>query len=291
MNAWLIAIRPKTLLATIVPVLVGAACAINHGVVHAAPILAALIGALLIQIGTNLANDRFDFEHGADRSDRLGPTRVVQAGLLTPQTVGRAAMLAFALATLVGVYLTIAAGPVIVVVGVASILSGLAYSGGPFPLAYHGLGELFVMIFFGFVAVCGTAYVAAGTVPQLAYWASIPVGALASAILVVNNLRDQETDCRADKRTLAVRFGRRVARREYIGLLLVSYLVPVGLLLALQTTVWILLPWVTIPMAFRLIQQISTEEGRALNQRLEGTARLMLSYGIFFAIGLMHGAA
>ena len=183
---------------------------------------------MLLQVGSNLANDVFDFEKGADTDERLGPVRAAQAGLLEPRQLRTGMLVVFALALAIGVYLTAVAGPVVIAIGLASIASGVAYTGGPYPLGYHGLGDVFVMAFFGFVAVCGTAFVQAGHVPARAWFASGPVGAIATAVLVVNNVRDRETDVKAGKRTLPVRFGRRAGIVEY-GFLIAEYVVPVVL--------------------------------------------------------------
>ena len=285
-RAWLLAARPQTLTAALVPVAVGTACAAAAGAARPGPALAALAGAVLIQIGTNFANDVFDFEKGADTHERLGPARAVQRGLLRPSQVRRGMWLAFALAAGCGAYLTAVAGPAVMAIGVASILSGIAYTGGPYPLGYHGLGDLFVMVFFGFVAVCGTALVQVGHVPPVAWAASVPVGALATAILVVNNVRDRSTDVKAGKRTLAVRLGRRAAVGEYIALLTAAYLVPAVMVLAGMTPRWSLLPLLTLPAAAMLARAVAVEEGAALNPRLAGTAKLLLAHGLLFAIGL-----
>src|SRR5262249_51411853 len=197
LRTWIAAARLRTLPAAVVPVVVGTACAAASGGMALGPALAALGGALAIQIGTNFANDVFDAERGADGPDRIGPVRAVAAGLITPAAMKRAMIAAFGIATALGVYLIAVAGWPVVAIGVASILSGIAYTGGPWPLGYHGLGDAFVLVFFGFVAVCGTAFVQLDHVPWLAIVAAVPVGALATAILVVNNLRDRATDERA----------------------------------------------------------------------------------------------
>jgi 1,4-dihydroxy-2-naphthoate polyprenyltransferase len=248
-----------------------------------------LVGALLLQIGANLANDVFDFEKGADTAERLGPTRAVQAGLLPATSVRRALFLVFGLALCVGVLLTLAAGPWILLVGIASILSALAYTGGPYPLGYHGLGDLFVMIFFGLVAVCGTTFVQTGTIPPLSLWAALPVGSLATAILVVNNLRDRETDVKAGKRTLAVRFGRRGAIAEYALLVALAYAVPVVLAFQLRSLA-LLAPLVTLPLALRATLHVSRDTGRALNPWLVATAKLVFLHGVAFAAGIAWSA-
>lgn len=286
-RAWLLAARPATLTAALVPVLVGTAVAHATLGVRAGPALAALFGAFMLQITSNFANDVFDHEKGADTSERLGPTRAVQAGLLTPAQMRAGMALTIALAFACGVYLTWVAGWIVVAIGIASILSAVAYTGGPYPLGYHGLGDLFVMIFFGFVAVCGTVYVQTGAVPALAWLAAIPVGAIATCVLVVNNVRDRETDVKAGKRTLAVRLGRRAGVIEYGALLALAYAVPLAAVLWLHRAPWALLPIVTLPIALRLTRTIATTEGRPLNDCLVGTAKLLLAWGVLFAVGLV----
>ncbi len=290
LGAWIMASRPPTLAAAFVPVAVGAACAYAAGGLRWGPTLAALWGAIWIQIGTNFANDVFDYEKGADAGERLGPTRAVQAGLVTPAGMRRGMWLAFALATAAGVYLTFIAGWPIVAIGVASIASGIAYTGGPYPLGYHGLGDLFVLIFFGFVAVCGTAFINLGSVPSLAWWAAVPVGSLATAILVVNNVRDRRGDREAGKGTLVARFGRGAGVGEYALLLAASYLVPLWLFHA-PAEPWILLPLITLPRATLLLSQLIGREGRDLNGTLVGTAQLMVLYGVLFAAGIVAGSS
>ena len=289
LRAWIIAVRPATLSAAAVPVFVGTAVAAWLGGFRLGPALAALAGAFLLQIGANFANDVFDYEKGADTHERLGPTRAVQAGLLTPRSVRRGMFVVFGLALLVGIYLTLVSGPAIFAVGVLSILAAIAYTGGPYPLGYHGLGDVFVMVFFGFVAVAGTTYVQTGSVPALALWAAVPVGALATAILVVNNVRDAPTDAKAGKRTLAVRFGRRAGVAEYALLLAAAYLVPLAL--ALAELGWpVLLPLASAPLGVRLLTALQRERGPALNPVLVGTAKLLLLHGLLFAAGIALSA-
>jgi len=288
-KAWVLAARPKTLSAAVVPVLVGTACAAASGGVRWGPAAAAFAGALLLQIGANFANDVFDFEKGADTEERLGPTRAVQAGLLSPRAMRSGMWVVFAAALAVGLYLTSVAGIAILVIGIASILSAIAYTGGPYPLGYHGLGDVFVFVFFGLVAVCGTAFVQLGSVPPLAVWASLPIGALATAILVVNNLRDIETDRRAGKRTLAVRFGERGALVEYALLLVLAYAVPIGLALGAALRPLVILPIATLPMAVSLFLAVKRERGRALNPLLARTAKLLLVFGALFTAGIALG--
>ena len=285
----MLAARPKTLPAAIAPVAVGSACAASAGAFRAGPALAALLGAVLIQIGTNLANDLYDFKKGVDTAQRLGPTRVTQAGLLTTGQVQTGMMVAFALATTVGLYLVAVAGWPVVVIGLLSIASGVAYTAGPRPLGYVGLGDAFVFLFFGFVAVCGTAFVQALSIPPLAWLAAVPVGALASAILVVNNLRDREQDSRAGKRTLAVRFGARVARWEYAGLVALAFLATAAIAFAIGSA-WALLPLATAPPSVSLLRAVATRDGAALNPYLGGTAMLGLAHGGLLAAGIVLGA-
>jgi len=286
-RAWVIAARPATLTAAFAPVAVGTACALRVGGFCWNAALAALLGAFLIQIATNLANDLFDFEKGADDEKRLGPTRAAQAGLLTTGELRRGITLTLLLALAVGLYLTRLAGTPVIVIGLSSILAGLAYTGGPFPLAYHGLGDIFVMVFFGFVAVCGTAFVQTGYVPDIAWVASLPMGALATTILVVNNVRDFEGDARVGKRTMVVRFGRDNGVREYIALLIVSYASLVVLWRVGSTTGWVYLPFLTVPWALDLARSVARDRGVSLNRTLAGTAKLLSVFGILLAIGLV----
>ncbi len=290
-KAWLLASRPATLSAAVIPVAVGAAVAASLCSFALLPSLAALLGAIWIQIGTNFANDVYDFKKGADTGDRVGPLRAAQAGLLTPRQLFKGMFVAFGLATLCGFYLLLHAGWPIAIIGLASIASGIAYTGGPYPLGYNGLGDLFVFVFFGFVAVCGTVFVQMDSLPTLALWASVPVGALATAILVVNNIRDADTDILCGKRTLAVRFGRNAARLEFIALIASAYLIPLSLVLRGNLgMVVFFLPLATLPIAFLLIRTVTTTtDSNALNRCLKGSAGLLLLHGSLFSIGLCLG--
>lgn len=284
---WIMAARPKTLPAAAGPVLVGSALAWQSDHFAIWPALAALLGALLLQIGSNFANDYFDFFKGADTNERLGPVRVTAAGLITPGELRRGMAVVFGLAALVGLYLVWVGGWPIVAIGVASILAAVAYTGGPFPFGYHGLGELFVFIFFGLVAVCGTYYVQALSLTGQVVVAAVPVGVLVTAILVVNNLRDIETDARAGKRTLAVMLGRKGTQVEYGLLLAVAY--ATTLLLWLQGNGPILLlPWLTAPLALSLMRNVlSATDGPTLNRTLAGTARLSLLFSLLLAVAFV----
>ena len=285
LNAWLLATRIPTLAAAAVPVAVGTAVAYRAGTAHWPSALVALVGALLLQVGANFANDVFDYEKGGDDEHRLGPTRAAQAGLLSPRALKVGMALVFALATVCGVFLALRGGWPIIALGVAAIVSAIAYTGGPYPLGYHGLGDVFVMVFFGFVAVCGTAYVQLGSVPALAWLASVPVGSLATAILVVNNVRDREGDARTGKRTLAVRWGKRGGVMEYLALLALAYGVPLALA-ALHHTWAMLLPWLTLPLGLWLMRRLVTQEGHALNQVLARTAALLMAHGLLLAMAI-----
>jgi len=281
------ATRPPTLWASVTPVLVGTAAAVARGYFLPLAFVAALLSALFIQIGANLANDLFDFRRGADAGPRLGPTRVTQAGLLRPAEVAAGMWLAFGVAALLGLYLVYVRGWAILAIGLASIAAGLMYTGGPWPFGYHGLGDLFSFVFFGLVAVMGTYYVHTGTVDELAVLASIPVSLLVTAILVVNNLRDVETDRAAGKRTLAVLIGARATRLQYGLFVAGSLLMPLVLRWAGLASGLFWLPWLTLPLAVRLVRTVTTETGPALNRALKGTAELEFLFGLLFAVSLI----
>ena len=286
-RTWIMASRPRTLTAAIVPVVVGTAVAVRDRVFNPWVALAALFSAVMIQIGTNLANDLFDFKKGADTHTRLGPTRVTSAGLLTPGEVEIGMWVVFGLAAASGLYVIVAGGWPILVIGVASILAGIAYTAGPFPLGYNGLGDLAVFIFFGLVAVMGTYYAQARAMTLDAGLAAVPVGVLTTAILVVNNVRDADTDREAGKRTVAVLLGRGAARAEYAVLLALAYAIPLALWLLRGASAWALLPLLTLPVAVPLARVVITTEGPALNRALTGTAQLLALYGVLFALGIV----
>ncbi len=286
---WTLAARPITLPAATAPVIVGSAVAYWDGSFHFWAGVATLLAALLLQIGANLANDVFDFHRGADTSQRLGPMRVTQAGLLAPRQVLAGMWICFGLATALGVYLTLTAGWPVVAIGLASITAAIAYTGGPFPLGYYGLGDLAVFIFFGLAAVCGTYYIQTLRLSWLAFWAALPMGFLITAILVVNNLRDIETDRAAGKRTLAVHLGVNRTRWEYLLLVIGAYLAPLLIWLQGLGPAWVFLAWASIPQAFSLIRLVWTQRGRPLNKALGGTGQLALIYSILFSLGLIVG--
>ena len=287
LRIWLMAARLRTLPAAVAPVLVGTALADTRGPIDWIAVAAAILGALFIQVGTNLSNDYSDARRGADTEDRLGPVRVTAGGLVPPRQVLVATYLSFAMAVLCGVYLIAVAGPVLLLIGAASILAGILYTGGPRPYGYEGLGEVFVFLFFGVVAVTGSYYVQTQDLAWEAFALAIPVGLLASAILVVNNVRDIDTDRRAGKRTLAVRLGRDRTRRLYAGMVGLAYLTaPIPWLFG-PLSPWLLLPLLTLPLAVRLVRTVSTHtDGPTLNGALAGTGMLEFLFCVLLAAGV-----
>jgi 1,4-dihydroxy-2-naphthoate octaprenyltransferase len=289
---WLAATRPRTLPAAIAPVLVGSACAARAGGFVPAVALTALAIALLLQVGTNFVNDWGDHRRGADGPDRLGPTRAVAAGWITPAQMATAAGVAFAAAALLGTALLARGGAWAALLGVASIAAGVAYTAGPFPLAYHGLGELFVFAFFGPVAVCGTELVQLRAVSALAVAASVPVGLLAAAILVVNNVRDVDADQRSGKRTLAVRLGPAAARRLHTGLLAAALLSPVVLWASGLAPASVLVALAAARPAIAPLRMVGARrDGPSLNRALADTARVHLVFGALLATGIVWPVA
>ena len=289
-QVWIMAIRPRTLPAAAAPVIVGIALAYADGVFDWPAALAALLVGLLLQIGANLANDVYDHLRGADTAERLGPTRVTQAGLLAPRQVLLGMWLVFGLAALLGVYLYLQAGWVVLAIGLAAILAAIAYTGGPLPYGYYGLGELFVFLFFGPAAVAGAYFVQAGNFSRQALLLSIPMGLLTTAILVVNNLRDIATDRKSGKHTLAVRLGETGTRREYLACLVAAYLfLPLAALLGWLPW-WGLAAWLSLPAAWKVNRTVQTQQGRVLNAALAGTGQLELLYGLLLAAGLVVAA-
>ncbi len=286
---WVMAARLRTLPAALAPVLVGTAFAGYLHVFHPLRFVAALLGAVLIQVGTNLSNDYSDARRGADAEDRLGPVRVTAGGLVPPRQVLLATYASFGLAVLVGSYLIAVAGWQLLLIGVASILAGVLYTGGPRPYGYEGLGEVFVFLFFGLVAVVGSSYVQLERYHGSAFALAVPVGLLATAILVVNNIRDIDTDRRAGKKTLVVRLGRSRARTAYAVCVNLPY--ACVLLLGLfdgGLTLWLLLPWITIPIAVRLMRIVDRQtDGPTLNRALAGTGQLQLAFCVLLSAGLL----
>ena len=283
MNPWLLAARPKTLSASVVPVLVGTALA--YPGIHWPSFACAMLGAVFIQIGTNLVNDAIDFRRGADTAARLGPLRVTQAGLLSANSVLLGAYVCFTLAALCGIPLIVRGGWPIVIVGITSIAAAYAYTGGPYPLAYHGLGELFVLIFFGFVAVVGSYYVQRLTTERSAWIAGFAVGCLAVTLLAVNNLRDVEADRASMKRTLAVRFGERFAFFEVA----LCAILPFACVVAIATIrgLWLLLPLLALPLAIALVVRLRRSRGADLNRSLAMAGALQWTFGVLFVVGCL----
>jgi 1,4-dihydroxy-2-naphthoate octaprenyltransferase len=286
-QVWLLASRPKTLPAAVSPVIIGSAVAFAEHSFRFGPALAAFLGALLLQIGANLANDVFDYEKGADQHDRLGPMRVTQAGLLSPKDVKTGMWVTSALAAICGIYMTLVSGWFILLIGLLAILAAIAYTGGPFPYGYKGLGEIFVFIFFGFAAVCGTYYAQTNTISQLAVLSSIPVGLLIVAILVVNNVRDYESDKAANKRTLAVRFGLEWARQEFVSIVILAFVTVVLLSISDISTPWLLLTWLSLPLVFSTSSSVLNQRGKILNKTLASTGQLTLVFSLLYAVGLI----
>jgi 1,4-dihydroxy-2-naphthoate octaprenyltransferase len=309
-KAWLMAARPQTLPAGASPVVVGAGLAVHEGVFAPLPWLAALLGALLIQVGTNFANDYYDAVKGADTEEREGFTRVTQSDLIPATQVKRAMWATYGLAVLVGVYLVVLGGVPILVVGLSSIAAGVLYTGGPYPYGYRGLGDLFVFVYFGVVAVTGTFYVQAvaaggvstfpttvppGTVTPAVVVASLPAAGLSTAILVVNNIRDRETDAEAGKRTLAVMLGYRWSRVEFLVLVSLAYLAPValaldgplGLFTGSEFGPWPLLALLSLPLAATVTRTVVTRtDGDALNPALERVGQTLFAHSLLFTAGL-----
>ena len=288
MGVWLMASRPRTLPAAVAPVLVGTALASEAGEFKVLTFVAALLGAMFIQIGTNLSNDYSDARRGADTEDRLGPVRVTAGGLVPPKQVLIGTYVAFGLAVLSGSYLIATAGWELLAIGVLSILAGVLYTGGPRPYGYEGLGEVFVFLFFGVVAVAGSYFAHTEDWAWEAFVLAVPVGLLAAAILVVNNVRDLETDRRAGKRTLAVRLGRERTRGMYVAMLALAFLTaPLPWLLG-SLSPWLFLPWLAIPLALPLVRTVRTRtDGPSLNGALAGTGMLQLAFCVLLSAGIL----
>ncbi|HEX3108630.1 MAG TPA: 1,4-dihydroxy-2-naphthoate polyprenyltransferase [Thermoanaerobaculia bacterium] len=283
---WLLAARPKTLSAAVVPVMLGLALAPRP--IHIGLAACTLFGALLIQVATNFINDALDFKKGADTTERLGPVRVTQAGLISAEAVMRAAYVCFGLAALCGIPLIMRGGWPLLAIGVASILCSYIYTGGPYPLAYNGLGELFVMIFFGFVAVAGTYYVQALTIDRAVILSGYIAGALATVLLVINNLRDVESDRASNKKTMVVRLGEGFARFEIAFFAFTPFIAQLFVAGARNRS-WLLLPLGAAFIALELINRIRRSHGRELNRFLAMAGALQWAFGILFVIGSLIG--
>lgn len=285
-EAWLAAARPKTLPATLAPIVLGFALAMTDGVSSWWITLLAALSAGLIQIGTNFANDYFDFVKGADTEDRVGAPRATQQGWITPKAMARATALTFLAAFLSGLSLVWIGGVEILILGLVSIACGVWYTGGRYALAYIGLGDLFVFVFFGPVAVCATYYLQAGSVGWPIFWLSIPIGLLMTAIIVVNNHRDRPQDEKVGKRTLAVRFGDRFSVWEYGTLVFGAYVLVSWLALYYQKPYW-MLSWVTLGTAWKCFEGFRRRSGADLNPLLGATAQLGLRFSIGLSVGVL----
>ncbi|MFC1553256.1 1,4-dihydroxy-2-naphthoate polyprenyltransferase [candidate division KSB1 bacterium] len=286
LKIWILAARPKTLWAGVSPVIIGSSMAYYDDSFHLLSAFFTLIGALLIQIGTNLANDYYDFKQGADSGERLGPERMTQKGLVKPETMKRAFILTFTLAVICGSYLIYRGGYPILLIGILSILFGILYTGGPFPLGYNGLGDIFVLIFFGPVAVGGTYYVQSLEINNIVLIAGLSPGLISVAILTVNNLRDINTDRDAGKRSLAVRYGAEFARSQYLISIVFACVMPVGLVIITDKHYFSMIAVLTLLVAipsFRTV--LKKREGKILNKVLADTGKILLIYGILFSIG------
>ena len=286
MYVWWIAARPKTLAAGMMPVIMGAVLAIGDGVFHAPSVVAAFMGALLIQIGTNYANDYFDFVKGTDTESRIGPLRATQAGLVAPEVMRNATIIVFLLVALPAAYLVYRGGWPMLLIGLLSVFCGVLYTGGPYPLGYLGLGDIFVLVFFGPVAVAGTYYVQAQSLTPVVLLAGLAPGLFSTAILTVNNLRDRAGDALSGKKTLAVRFGSRFARIEYVVCLVTGgVLIPFLLCYIERGRWWAMLSAISVLVAVPAMRTVITMEGETLNQELARTGKLLILFTFLFSAG------
>ena len=286
-ESWLLASRPRTLLAAVVPVMVGSALAISQNKFTLIFSLIALLCSILIQVGTNFTNDLYDYLKGTDKEDRIGPRRVLVSGLISTSEMKLGIITVFGFAFLLGLYLVYAAGIVILIIGVISILAGFAYTAGPYPLAYNGLGDVFVFAFFGIVGTTGTYYLHLHEFSLLSFLIAVPVGALITNILVVNNYRDIEEDREADKYTLAVKLGKKFTRFQFVNSIAISYLILFIIYFKYDFTYWIFLPLISLPIAVVLIKTLQTLEGEGLNKTLELSAKYAALFGLLFSLGLI----
>ncbi len=284
---WILAARPKTLPAAVVPVVVGSSIAVYYNKFNFIASVIALLCSLLFQIGANFVNDLFDYLHGTDKKERTGPQRAVASGLISSNEMKLGIIIVFGLSFSFGLYLVYLGGWFIFIIGVLSIITAVAYTAGPFPLAYHALGDIAVFLFFGFAGTVGTYYVQAKEITPLIFWASVPVGALITNILVVNNYRDREEDKLSGKNTLAVIFGDKFSRFQYVFFMILSYSILFVVYFTFKKSVFVFLPILSLPIAIKLIKMIYTLKGKELNKTLELTAKLSAIYGLLFAVGIL----
>ena len=286
MNAWILACRFRTLPAAISPVIVGFSLAIHDQNFEIVVFLITLLASVLIQIGSNFANDVYDFLKGSDREDRLGPKRATQSGLISPQKMKIGMWVIFGLSIIAGSYLAIVGGWPIVIIGLLSILSAITYTGGPYPFGYNGWGDFFVFIFFGVIAVPGTYYLQTGFVTLESFLLGIALGSLSTAILIVNNLRDADTDVKSGKRTLAVRLGKDFVKAEYLVMIFISFIVPIYII-QVSNKLSICIIFFLLPNAFKHIYYIYTKTGTSLNSVLNSTAKFLFNYSLLLSLGLI----
>jgi 1,4-dihydroxy-2-naphthoate octaprenyltransferase len=288
LSSWVLASRPKTLPAAIVPVIVGTALAYKYGYFDLWPAIMALFCAIVIQIGTNFANDYYDFKKGTDAEHRIGFKRATSSGLISEESMFKATYLTMGLAFLCGLYLVWHAGWIVLLIGVLSLVFGVLYTGGPYPLGYNGLGDIFVFIFFGVIAVATTFYVQALSWSEISFWASIPIGALATNILVINNLRDVETDVLTGKRTLGVLFGEKALQIEYLIMVALAFAIPVWVYFHFEFSPLILLPFLSFPLFIQLLKEtFFFSDRKNLNNTLVKTALGMTIFGLLFSLGIL----
>ena len=286
-ESWILASRPKTLLAALVPVIIGSAVAAHHNSFKPIAATVALLCSILIQVGTNFVNDLYDFLSGKDTKERVGPTRALASGLISVSEMKAGVVITFLITFLLGLYLVYLGGWLILLIGIFSIIAGILYTAGPYPLAYNGLGDIFVFIFFGLIGTVGTYYVQTGQVQMIAIWASIPVGALITNILVVNNYRDISEDKSNGKNTLAVKFGEKFTRLQYVMFMILSYAILFVVYFSYKQSVFVFLPLLSFPIAVKLVRMIYSLKGNSLNNTLALTAKLSLIYGLLFAAGIL----
>ncbi|NPV56057.1 MAG: 1,4-dihydroxy-2-naphthoate polyprenyltransferase [Anaerolineae bacterium] len=287
---WILGARPKTLPAAISPILIGIGIAVYYNSFRLAPALAALVCAIFIQIGTNYVNDVVDYLNGHDQTDRLGPLRVTQAGLLSSKQVIFGAVASFGVAIIAGLYLATVAGWIVLIIGAACILAGLAYSTGPAPLINNGLADLFVLVFFGFVAVVSTVFVITAFIPPESWLGGLAAGALSVNILVVNNIRDVVSDKRAGRKNIPVLYGRRAGEKEYLVMLAIAYLVPLAMFFILHLQPWVLVTYLTLPVAIKNFRELKrTPDGKLLNLQLAKTAQMVFVYSAVMTGGFLLG--
>lgn len=286
-DTWILASRPKTLLAAVVPVVTGTSIVSYETKVNFIASAVALLCSVLIQVGTNFVNDLYDYLSGADSDTRKGPTRALASGMLTVKEMKFAIFLVFVVTFILGLYLVYISTWITLLIGLLSIFAGIAYTAGPYPLAYNGLGDVFVFLFFGIIGTVGTYYVQVVDVSALVLWSSIPVGALITNILVVNNYRDIDEDREVGKNTLAVKMGRKFTRYQYLIFMILSYLILFVVYFTYNQRLFVFLPLLTLPLAIKLIRMIFHYSGNELNKTLELTAKLSAFYGFLFAVGIL----